>query len=443
MPRKQHVSLRVFLGANAAWLLLLAAVLFWRNTFSEPGGARSAMQGAAAGGPTSLLSAPGSLNGDDADSLGVSASATTTSTLAPEAMGQAFASALDIKDPVERMAAFSALLRDLNPENLPQALAAIENAPREPGDDALLVNFMRSWIRIDPTAAMDYALDNAENRKFYVENSDDKLIREWAMRDPTAAMAYLDTVPPDHKMNRRSLHTNFVMGMAENDLTGAAAYAEENQYGRERGQSIDFLARRFMEKGGESALREWLDTIDAGGENRLDSYKEHAISQATREISRNDPEAAKALVESYLGTDLVDGRALRAAADGISKTDPAQAVDWLMEVSEGGDRSYAVAETIEDWADKDPNAAGTWLGQQELTPEMDPAVSAFAREITRDDPESALAWSSIISDDRRRTETMARVGRDWFRRDKAAATQWVEQNEIDPDVRRYFERLMN
>lgn len=88
-------------------------------------------------------------------------------------------------------------------------------------------------------------------------------IREWATNDPEAAKAYLDKVPLDHKMNRPSLHTNLVMGMATQDLDGAAAYAEENQFGRDRGRSIDFLAKSFMEEG-EGAMRRWLDGIDHG-----------------------------------------------------------------------------------------------------------------------------------------------------------------------------------
>ncbi len=440
MKRPLTVPFGLWLVTNLAWLVVLAIVVIWwkspDHTASDEVDTLAARH--AAPGASSLLSGRPAQD-QKAKDHGTGLASGSTANLP---IGQSFEAALKVKDPVERMAAFAALLRDLNKENLPQALAAIENASREPGDDALLVNFMRSWVRIDPAGAMDYALDNEGARKFYVRNSDDKLIREWATRDPAAAMAYLDAIPQDHKMNRHSLHTNFVKGMAERDLAGAAAYAEENRFGRERGESIDFLASTFMKNGGETALRNWLDGIDESGENKRQSYKEYAISRAAREIARQDPDSAKDLVEGYLGTDLIDGRALRAAADGIANRDPAEAVDWLMDVSQGRDRSYAVAETIEDWADDDPNAAATWLHGQELTPEMDPAVSAFAREITRDDPEAALAWSSIISNDRQRAETMIRIGRDWLRRDKSAAAQWIQQNEVDPSVQKYFDRYL-
>lgn len=358
----------------------------------------------------------------------------------PKSIGEGFQAALSHDDPVARMTAFAALLKDLNKDNVAEALKAIEESPNmRDGDGALLVNFMRSWGRIDPVGAMDYALDKKSERKFYVSNTDDKLIREWATSDPEAAIAYLDKIPLDHKMNRRSLHTNLVKGMAAKDLVGAATYAEENQFGRERGDSIEFLAKSFA-KEGEAAMRKWLDGIDGAGENRRRDYKEYAIVQAAEELARTSPEKAQAWVEDYLAEGLVDARALGAAAEGMLKQDPQGAVDWLMGVSEGRARSYALASTIDEWAEDDPNAAGAWLGQQNLGKEMDPAVSSFAREIAREDPESALAWSGVITDEKRRAETMVRVGRDWIRRDKQAFGDWLGQNDVPAGVAKYFDR---
>jgi len=67
-------------------------------------------------------------------------------------------------------------------------------------------------------------------------------------------------------------------------------------------------------------------------------------------------------------------------------------------------------------------------------------VSSFAREIAREDPESALAWSGVITDEKRRAETMVRVGRDWIRRDKQAFGDWLGQNDVPAGVAKYFDR---
>ena len=443
MKRPSSVSFGFWVVTNLLWLVLLAVVVLWKAP-KEPAseGAATTQNGIydPAGAPSILSGGPVAA-GERGNGTGAPGGPASSAGRIP--LGQGFESALRIEDPVGRMAAFSALLGNLTQENLPGALAAIESAPRQPGDDALLINFMRSWVRLDPTAAMDYALDNQGKRKFYVRNSDDQLIREWATRDPAAAMAYLDEVPRDHKMNRHSLHAHFVKGMAERDLNGAAAYAERNQYGRERGESIEFLADTYMAKGGEFALRSWLDGIDENGENRRRSFKEYAIVQAAEALVKKDPETAKAWVEEYLDSGLVDGRALTAAAHGMVKDDPEGAVDWLMDVSQGKDRSYAVASTIGRWADEDPNAAAQWLHRQELSPEMDPALSAFAREITREDPESALAWSNIITNDKRRAEAMIHVGRDWLRRDKQGFMRWLGENDLPEGVGEYFARFFN
>ncbi len=428
MKKPSPLSLSIWIATNLLWLG--GVVLFVKKPISTS----SESITVASGEPRTV----GSVLGVDRAVAGVAEEMATASEV--RSIGEGFQLALSHDDPVARMTAFAALLKDLNKDNVAEALKAIEESSNmRDGDEALLVIFMRSWGRIDPVGAMDYALDNNDQRKFYVSNSDDKLIREWATSDPAAAKAYLDKIPLDHKMNRHSLHTNLVMGMAAKDLDGAASYAEENQFGRERGDSIEFLAKSFM-KQSEGALRDWLDGIDAKGENRRRDYKKYAVVQAAEELARKSPEKAQAWVEEFLGAGLADRRALEVAAEGMVKQDPQGAVDWLMRVAEGGDRSSALASTIDEWAEDDPNAAGEWLGAQNLNKEMDPAVSSFAREIAREDPESALAWSGVITDEKRRAETMVRVGRDWVRRDKQAFGDWLGQNEVPEGVAKYFDR---
>jgi hypothetical protein len=433
MQKPSRLGLGIWIATNVAWIGVVAVLSKKPSTTLANAGAMVEQEAGTVGAGSLLSSHRGNSIASQLEEDG-------TVRKVPQSIGEGFQAALKNDDPVVRMTAFAALLKDLNKDNVAEALKAIEESPNTlEGDDALLVNFMRAWGRIDPVAAMDYALDNNEQRKFYVSNSDDKLIREWATNDPEAAKAYLDKVPLDHKMNRPSLHTNLVMGMATQDLDGAAAYAEENQFGRDRGRSIDFLAKSFMEEG-EGAMRRWLDGIDAKGENKRRDYKEHAIAEAAELLAKNSPGKAQAWIEGYLVEGLVDGRALEAAAEGMVKQDPVGAVDWLMRVAEGRDRSNALASTIDEWAEDDPNAAGEWLGKQDLNREMDPAVSSFAREIAREDPESALAWSGVIIDERRRAETMVRVGRDWVRRDKEAFGEWLGQNDVPEGVAKYFDR---
>ncbi|MEM7388180.1 MAG: hypothetical protein AAF514_24870, partial [Verrucomicrobiota bacterium] len=440
-----HMPVPRLFRSKAWWLthlfwMVVVSVVFFLVPKIKPGGPvgdRKIVTGTGAGVEPSLLGAGnGGMTIELAkiDSVGVGPGGVVSA----EAMGSRISAALKVDDPVERMAAFADMLKQLNAENLPAALQAIEEGPRRDSDNELIRNFMRVWGKIDGKGAMDYALNLSGDRKFYVPNSDDSTIEVWAGQDPRAAMEYVRNV--ETKQNKPSLHHHVFKALLEQDVSLAAGFAMENKKSRERGHSIEALARHFAGNGGEAALSKWLNGIDREGENEAGSFQAYGHIMATKVLAAKDPQAAASWVEDFAADQKVDDSMFRYAAGALAKEDPVQAVDWLMEFPSTGDRSRALASTVERWADREPNEAGKWLASQNLGMEMDPAVSAFAREIVRDDPVSAMAWSQTIQNEKSRTETMIRVGRDWIRRDKGGVQDWLASADVPPKVGKYFER---
>ena len=60
----------------------------------------------------------------------------------------------------------------------------------------------------------------------------------------------------------------------------------------------------------------------------------------------------------------------------------------------------------------------------------DPAVRALAGRLAGEDPAAAMSWGNVIESERGRGEMLWRVGREWIRKDKAAAAAWLSENEV-------------
>lgn len=337
---------------------------------------------------------------------------------------------LGLGDPLARAHEVTGLLAGLRADNIDEVREALESGPRSPLDDMIFQQFLSAWARIDGRAALDYVLQEGEGRKVW--NGAGAAMESWARVDPLGAKAYLGEMEPGER--RQDLHHNVVSALADTDLAAASAYAMENDRSRARGRSIDLLVDRHFDSGGIEGVRRWLDGIDSSGANDPASFRSYALMQATRRIAGQEPEQLESWVRENLGSAGMDGRTLYVAAEGIGKDDRGRSAEWLMELPTDAPRSGALEGIMGRWAREDPSGASEWLSSRELGGDYDPAVRALAQQVANDDPSAAMAWSSVITDDSMKAEVMGRVVRDWVRRDKVAAAEWVATNaESVPD----------
>jgi len=113
---------------------------------------------------------------------------------------------------------------------------------------------------------------------------------------------------------------------------------------------------------------------------------------------------------------------------------PAEAADWVVEQTSNPDSQEAggraLGDVLYEWTLQDPQAAGTWLNEQDRTPALDGAITGLARASFEDDPEGSLAWATQISNDGLR-DLSVNVGLGvWMQRDREAATNWARDNDI-------------
>ena len=81
------------------------------------------------------------------------------------------------------------------------------------------------------------------------------------------------------------------------------------------------------------------------------------------------------------------------------------------------------------WARQDPVATTGWLERLPAGATRDAAVSAFTQQAVESDPEGAAAWASTIANQDVRNTDLERIARQWLRKDKTAAQNWINQSK--------------
>ncbi len=436
--KRVGMPLAVFLGIQMLWAGVAAALFFFGrgqsgqiapgDTAPQPG-ARPAVSLFAPNGPGEAGSAaPGSPAASD--------SVFEPGKLSKEAILSLLPAALEERDPIRRMSAISRILSSLDKESIPEALAMFESAPRSDESERDFRSFMQVWGKVDGAAALEYALGEGGSKVRWGASS---AIRGWAAQDPTGAKLYLDGM--EGSDTKAWLEFGYVTGLAQNDLDSAMTASLEAGRSRARGQGIEHLTGEILRQRGPEALKAWVEQIDAAAGEDNQSYKQFAFEQAAQLLSREDPEAAKAWVEKHAAEGLASADTLRDVAYRSSGDNPQAAAEWILSIEAGERGTEALGEFVERWASREPNDTAQWLSEKPLDATWDPVVRAFAEGIRNEDPEAAVAWSSVIKDERLRMRSIGGAAREWLERDFDAARAHLLQSDFIPPE--YKERLSN
>ena len=117
--------------------------------------------------------------------------------------------------------------------------------------------------------------------------------------------------------------------------------------------------------------------------------------------------------------------------DGIMQAQPEAAIAWIMEsIDEEGQRR-AIPNAISNWANRDFNAAGEYLGTMPPSDIKDRAIQRFAQTVALLDPEAAAEWSLQIGDERLRHSALQLATAQWRNKNDEAAKQWLKEHGLD------------
>ena len=154
----------------------------------------------------------------------------------------------------------------------------------------------------------------------------------------------------------------------------------------------------------------------------LSEYMQDGLSgarAALAEASYLDDESRLSIINETVGSSL--------------RSDPDESYQWIRESLPPEQSAEALTHGVRSWAEHDFNAAGTWLGTLDQSPERDHAMGAFAVKVSRLDPSAAATWAIAIGDESVRNTSLGMVLSHWQTVDPEAMNTWALENEVPLD----------
>ncbi|MEM7387500.1 MAG: hypothetical protein AAF514_21390, partial [Verrucomicrobiota bacterium] len=257
----------------------------------------------------------------------------------------------------------SALLAQLKPEHLPEAIAYLNGLPdRDRVWAGLHFGIVSLWSKTEPAAALTYANEQANEQKESLRVFGE-IARSWASREPDAAFDWFreHAIPANvsHDEIRRCLYE----GWAGTDAPAAVASIEQlsKDEARESLRAVAGLVARDVNR---EAVMTAIDSI----EDR--SLRGAGLAAAAGEWARWEPARAAAWSDELtFESQGIETRVTAAVAENWMDENLEQALDWFWpRLGEGNPFRKEVIELVEGmWIREDPEAARAWAAKHQIS----------------------------------------------------------------------------
>jgi RNA polymerase sigma factor (sigma-70 family) len=312
--------------------------------------------------------------------------------------------ALFMADPLQRAQQISALLGNVTGATAPHIAQAFEKAAQAglKFPDELRL-FLRAWGKTGGAAPIEYA---ASHWGFHSDEAG-AAMGGWASVAPRAARAWLDAQPEGQA--KGSLILGLLDGWSTVDFQAAAGYAASLPSNSARDQYSELLLQRALRTGGLAAAQQWVDRIPNDEPAR--DFKQRAFADVIQTMLYRDPAAAAQWISQLEGQPFVSSEAISRTAVKLAETSPTSALTWLTSLGASGASVIApgAGDVLQNWAQRDVQAAGTWLRQNAQHPYYDRMAAAFARSVASADRPAAEEWARTIRDETIREEALANL----------------------------------
>jgi len=323
-------------------------------------------------------------------------------------------------DPISRVENLLALINRLGPNDFEQVVADFRASGLTRDRMSEYGMLLHAWAKTDPLAALDYAEKNTGSP--YARQT---ILASWATENPSAALQWAESHHEGEGANPWLI--GIIRGIAKTNPTQATEIMATLPYSRERGDALATIIPHIVKDGQEKALA-WLDSIS---DERL---RNGATSYIARSLAEKDPEATASWATAISNEDARQ-RAIGEVADTWADKDVSSAVAWT-ETLQGADKTSAASQLIGEYTRESPEQASQWLDSFAGKDGYDNVARSFIWNTARNNPEMALSKVSSLSDAKSQPRYYSRILSNWHQNDAAAATAWMDANNISEDVRR-------
>jgi hypothetical protein len=301
-----------------------------------------------------------------------------------------FRRSLEDQDWLTRSYRFSSFLVGLNPDNLPDALEALEpHLPWLLTDEFRM--FMLAWSRFDPSGAFEHAQSWPLQIR---RNAGGAAMYAWGFRNPLEAVRALSTVENANAELQEFWAARLLAGWAHGEYRDSASeYIAAMPEGPTRLAYLATLAWEISKESPEAVMR-WAEGIP----DEPLRFKQAVFLKATSTLAGVDAPSTARWLQGHLDRGYAGEGALLTVAGAWATSDAPAAMSWLTALPAGKQREAAVGTGFRVWFHRSPKDAERWLRTASPAPAIDPAVR-FMVEQTRDKrPAASRKWAARITD---------------------------------------------
>jgi hypothetical protein len=296
-----------------------------------------------------------------------------------------FRRSLEDPDWLTRSYRFSAFLVGLNPENLPDALEALEpHLPWLLTDEFRM--FMLAWSRFDPRGAFQHARAWPPQIR---RNAAGAAMYAWGFRNPLEAVRELKTVR--NVELREFWAARMLAGWAHGEFRDSASdYIAKLPKGSARLAYLGTLAWEISKESPEAVMR-WAEGVP----DNPPRFKHAVFIKAATTLAGIDAALTARWLSDHVDRDYADD-ALLITARSWALSDGRATMEWLTGLPSSEKRAAAVRDGFASWYRHAPNEAERWLRSASPTPAVDPAVRFMVELTQADQPANSLRWAQRI-----------------------------------------------
>ncbi|NCG08171.1 MAG: hypothetical protein GWO81_01150 [Verrucomicrobia bacterium] len=287
-----------------------------------------------------------------------------------------------------------------------------------------------------------WAAEDAESTLLWLESNARGLARSetlkngvalWSEQDPLAAATWIEGMASDGSKDIAAAALAKTWGAQ--DSPAAAQWIESIPIGPTRDAATQALLESWT-VGDPYVAADW-----AAAQTLLGSSA--PLEFCLAKLSETDPTSAETLVRSYLKT-FPQAPLLEAYVESLARTDPNLAAEWYDNLPDDDPLKNSTASEVllREWAHNDSVEASVWLSEQAPGPQRDAAINGFVQSIQAHAPEAATTWSNAINEPDVRIRNLAESLELWNASDPTAATAWLEEADLEPDLRRELSLLI-
>lgn len=302
-------------------------------------------------------------------------------------------------------------------QNISKMLQDVSQMEWSPKAEQMLNSALNQWAKLDPNAALNYAL-SLDSRRARV-NAVNNVLSVWAHQDPTAAQSWFLQNMPQDPLAAAATVRQLYGGIGKENTRAALSSIWQLPTENLRVAAMQTVMGMVVRGGDASAVSSYFASLSDPAQK---DYLAMAMSQTW---ATYQPEVAGDWLNK-----ISDINMMKSAVPNFIATwsfdDPAGATHWASQLPDPGLRYSSVQQGTRTWAKDDPVAAADWvLTLGPPSPQADPAILGLIGVIKTAYPQGAMTWATSINDPTQRNAAMAQVGKVWLQQDPVAAAQFI------------------